>query len=141
MIKIQNKHLNNVSDFLLNTVSAKGKKNVHRMRIVKTLQEKHKEVSEEELTLLKEYAGEDEEGNIKRNQHGNFDIKDVKGFNEAHKELFDEYFVIDDKNLESALNTVEKLVNDFDKELSGKDAEAHFILIEAFEEQPEEEQE
>jgi len=134
MMKLQNKHLKDTADFLLNTISAKGKKNIHRMRIVKTLQERNKEVGEEEVTLLKEYAKLDDEGELKRNSQGGFDIEDTKGFNEAHKALFDEYYVIDDKNLESALKTVEKLVNDYDKELSGKQAEAHFILVEAFEE-------
>lgn len=134
MIKLQNKYLKNVADFLQNTVSAKGKKNIHRMRIVKALQERNKEVGEEEVTLLKEYAQLDDKGELKRNDAGGFDIEDTKGFNEQHKALYDEYFVIDDKNLESALKTVEKLVNDYDKELSGKQAEAHFILVEAFEE-------
>lgn len=141
MIKIQNKYLNDVADFLLNSVGAKGKESIHKMRVVKALQEKFKEVSEEEIALLKEYAGEDEEGNIKRNEEGNFDVKDTKGFNKAHKALFDEYFVIDDANLESALDTVEKLIKDYDKELSGKQAEAHFILYEAFEENKGEDQE
>lgn len=138
MIKIKNKYLNDVANFLLNSVSAKGKENIHRMRVVKALQEKHKEVSEEEVELLKEYAGTDENGDIKRNEQGNFDVKDVKGFNEAHKALFNEYFVIDDANLESALETVKKLINDYDEELSGKQAEAHFILSEAFEKNAEE---
>ena len=134
MIKLQNKYLKNVADFLQNTVSAKGKKNIHRMRIVKALQERNKEVGEEEVTLLKEYAQLDDKGELKRNDAGGFSIEDTKGFGEQHKALYDEYFVIDDKNLESALKTVEKLVNDYDKELSGKQAEAHFILVEAFEE-------
>ena len=134
MIKLQNKYLKNVADFLQNTLSAKGKKNVHRMRIVKALENKYKEVGEEEVTLLKEYAQLDDQGELKRNDAGGFDIEDTKGFNESHKALYDEYFMIDDKNLESALKTVEKLVNDYDKELSGKSAEAHFILVEAFEE-------
>ena len=134
MIKLQNRDLKNVADFLQNTVSAKGKKNVHRMRIVKALESKYKEVGEEELTLLKEFAQLDDNEELKRNEAGGLDIEDKKGFNEAHEALYDEYFVIDDKNLESALKTVEKLVNDYDKELSGKQAEAHFILIEAFEE-------
>lgn len=140
MIKLQNKYLKNTADFLLNTVSAKGKKNVHRMRIVKAMENKNKEVIEEELTLLKEYAKLDDNGEPKRNEYGSFDIEDTKGFNKEHKDLYDEYFVIDDKNLESALKTVEKLVNDFDKELSGKQAEAHFILVEAFEENNSEEE-
>lgn len=140
MIKLQNKYLKNVADFLQNTVSAKGKKNVHRMRIVKAIENKNKEVGEEEVTLLKEYAQLDDKGELKRNDAGGFDIEDTKGFNEQHKALYDEYFTIDDKNLESALKTVEKLVNDYDKELSGKSAEAHFILVEAFEENNTEEE-
>jgi hypothetical protein len=141
MIKIQYQHLKNVADFLQNTISAKGKKNVHRMRIVKAIADKNKEVGEEEVTLLKEYAHLDDEGELKRTKEGNIDFKDVKGFNEAHKALFEEYFMLDDKNLESALKTVEKLVNDYDKELIGKPAEAHFILVEAFEESKEEDNE
>lgn len=133
MIKLQHKHLKDIADFLLNTITAKGKKNVHRMRIVKVIDEKSKEVGEEEINLLKEFTHLDDDDNIKRKENGGFDFKDIKGFDKAHKELFDEQFIIDDKNLESALKTVEKLVNDFDKELSGKQAEAHFILIEAFE--------
>ena len=133
MIKLQNKDLRNAADFLQNTVSVKGKKNVHRMRIVKALVEKDKEVREEEVSLLKDYAKLDDEREIIFLDNGQPIIKEKKEFNEAHKALFEEYFVLDDKNLESALKTVEKLVNDFDKELSGQQAEAHFILAEAFE--------
>lgn len=140
MIKLQNKHLKDVADFLLNNVTAKGKKNIHRMRVVKALQERNKEVGEEELTLLKEYAKTDDQDELVRNEAGGFDIEDTKGFNKQHKELYDEYYTIEGANLESALKTVEKLVNDYDKELSGKSAEAHFILVEAFEENNTEEE-
>ncbi|MCM3396494.1 hypothetical protein M3638_01420 [Oceanobacillus profundus] len=134
MIKLQNQDLKNVADFLQNTISVKGKKNIHRMRIVKALLQRNKDVGEEEIALLEEFAKLDDNGELKRNDAGGFDIEDTKGFSEQHKALYDEYFVIEDKNLESALKTVEKLVNDYDKELSGKQAEAHFILVEAFEE-------
>ncbi|WP_152658303.1 hypothetical protein [Oceanobacillus sp. CFH 90083] len=132
-IKLQNKDLRNAADFLQNTVSVKGKKNVHRMRIVKALTEKDKEVREEEVSLLKDYAKLDDEGEIVFLDNGQPIIKEKKEFNKAHKDLFEEEFVLVDKNLESALKTVEKLVNDFDKELSGQQAEAHYILAEAFE--------
>ncbi|AAU85101.1 hypothetical protein BCBBV1cgp54 [Bacillus phage BCASJ1c] len=138
MIKIQYKHLKNTSDFLLNTITAKGKKNIHRMRVVKVLQEKNDKVGEEELELLKEYAKTDENEEFVRLPNGNLDIEDPKTFKSQQESLYDEYFMIDDKNLVPALNTVEKLVNDFDKELSGKQAEAHFILVEAFENKKEE---
>ncbi|CEI81314.1 hypothetical protein BN997_01132 [Oceanobacillus oncorhynchi] len=138
-IKLQNKDLRNVADFLKNTLSVKGKKNVHRMRVVKAIADKDKEVREEEVTLLKDYAKLDDEEEIIFLDNGQPIIKEKKEFNEAHKDLFEEEFVLDDKNLESSLKTVEKLVNDFDKELSGQQAEAHFILAEAFENAEEEE--
>ncbi len=140
-LKLKNKDLRNVADFLQNTVSVKGKKNVHRMRVVKAIAEKDKEVREEEVSLLKDYAKLDDQGEIIFLDNGQPIIKEKKEFNEAHKALFEEYFVLDDKNLESALKTTEKLVNDFDKELSGHQAEAHFILVEAFEIAEEEDKE
>ncbi|MGN7183685.1 hypothetical protein [Cytobacillus kochii] len=136
-LKLQNKHLNNVVDFLQNQVSAKGKKNLHRMRIVNAIVEKSKRVSEEELSLLREYGKTDDNDEFVLNKQGGIQMEDAKEFKKQHEALYDEYFVVNDKNLELALKTVEKLVTDYDKELSGKSAEAHFILCEAFENQKE----
>ncbi|OEH52987.1 hypothetical protein AQ616_18265 [Oceanobacillus sp. E9] len=133
MVKLQNKYLKDAAEFLQNVISTKGKKNLHRMRVVKVLLCQYEKVAEEEITLLKEYAKTDDQGEFVKNEAGGFDMDDYKGFNEQHKELFEEYFTLDDKNLEPALKTVEKLVNDFDKELSGKNAEMHYLLVEAFE--------
>lgn len=135
--KIQHKHLSNVADFLQNQVSAKGKKNIHRMRIVNAIATKNKLVGEEELALLKEYGKTDDDNELVLNEQGGIQMEDAKEFKKQQEALYDEYFVVDDKNLESALKTVEKLVNEYDKELSGKSAEAHFILCEAFENEEE----
>ncbi|WP_244275415.1 hypothetical protein [Oceanobacillus kimchii] len=132
LIKIQNKHLKDAAEFLQNTISAKGKENLHRMRVVKSFNEKYESIAEEEITLLKEYANTDINGELIKNESGGIEISDPYGFNKQHRELFDEYYILDDKNLESASQTVERLVNDFDKELSGKEAELHFILVESF---------
>ncbi|MED4080094.1 hypothetical protein P4637_08845 [Halalkalibacterium halodurans] len=132
MIKIQNKELKDVSEFL-RKLSLKGKKSVHRMRIVKVLEEQNKKLGEEEVELLKEYVETDEKGEfIYENEKLKFK-NDAREFKKQQDELFNEYFVLDDTNLESALKTLEEIVNDYNKELSEKDAEAHFILVEAFE--------
>ncbi|MEK4968619.1 hypothetical protein MKX29_13505 [Cytobacillus sp. FSL R7-0696] len=136
-LKIQHKHLKNVADFLQNDVGAKGKKNLHRMRIVKALGDKSNSVGEEELTLLKEYGKTDDDNELVLNEQGGIEMEDAKEFKKQQKALYDEYFVIKDDNLQSALKTVEKLVNDYGKELTGKAAEAHFILVEAFENEEE----
>ncbi|MEK4966316.1 hypothetical protein MKX29_01195 [Cytobacillus sp. FSL R7-0696] len=136
-LKIQHKHLSNVADFLQNQIGAKGKKNIHRMRIVNALATKNKLVGEEELALLKEYGKTDDDNELVLNEQGGIQMEDAKEFKKQQEALYDEFFVVDDKNLESALKTVEKLVNEYDKELSGKSAEAHFILCEAFENEEE----
>jgi len=134
-IKFQYKHLKGVADFLLNQVSTKGKKNIHRMRVVNALNQQHNNYAKEELELIKEYADTDEQGELIPREGGGFKIapSNAKVCNEAIQSLSGEYFTIDDSNLESALKTVEKLVNDFDKELVGHPAEMHYILSEAFE--------
>lgn len=107
------------------------------MRVVNVLAEKSKIVGEEELALLKEYGKTDEKDELVLNEQGGIRMEDAKEFKKQQEALYDELFVVDDKNLESALKTVEKLVNEYDKELSGKSAEAHFILCEAFENEEE----
>ncbi|HLQ75180.1 MAG TPA: hypothetical protein VK107_03960 [Alloiococcus sp.] len=133
MIKFKNKDVQSVSNFLLNEVSLKGKKNIHRMRVVKELETHAKRFSDEELELLKEYAKTDDNDEFIRNEQGNLDIDDVKGFKEQQKELMNEEVTIEGANLESALNTVKDIVMDYNKELSGDNAEAHFLLVDAFE--------
>lgn len=135
MIKLKHNDLNKVVKFLLK-INLKGKKNIHRMRIVKALKEQSQKVSEDEVELLKEYVETDENGELERSEKG-LKFKEgcsAKDFNQEQKALYDEYFTIDDKNLESALNTVEKAVDIYAEkhELSDEDAEAHFILFEAF---------
>jgi acetolactate synthase small subunit len=132
MIKLQNKELKDVAEFL-KKLSLNGKKSVHRMRVVKVLEEQNKKLGEEELELLKEYVETDEKGEFVH-ESGNLKFKgDVKEFKKQQEDLYNEYFVLDDTNLESALKTLKEVVNDYNKELSEKDAEAHFTLVEAFE--------
>ncbi len=132
MIKLKNKDLKVIYDFLL-SIGVKGRKNAHRTRIVKVIEEQNNKYVEEELTLLKDYCETDEKEEFVRLPNGNLDISDPKKFKEEQKSLAEEYFTIDDKNLETALKTVEEIINDYNKELEGNDALAHFYLVEAFE--------
>lgn len=131
-IRIKNRYLKDSIDFLYNMV-LKGKQSRHRTRFVNLLNEKFKQVGEEEIELLKEYAETDGDGNLKNNGNGGFDIKDIKGFTVQQKELFDEDFVIEGGNHHGMLKTVKEILFDYDEEVSGKAAEAFDHLCEAFE--------
>lgn len=132
-LKIKNENLKSVADFLLNEVPASGKKNINRMRVYNALNEKNEKIGEEEVHLLKEYAKTDDEGGFIRKDNGNIDFNDIEGFKEQQSALLEEYFIIDDVNMQSALKSTQKLVDNHDKKLQGESAQAHFILVTAFE--------
>jgi hypothetical protein len=94
------------------------------------MQEKWKEVVEEEQELLKEFAGVNEEGNPKKKEDENFD---VKSFKEQQKELLDELFVIEGGDATGYLRTVKEILFDYDEEVIGKTAEVNDYLCEVFE--------
>jgi len=131
-IAIKVSYLPSATEFLYN-LTLKGKHSRHRSRFVKAMQEKWKQVVEEEQELLKEYAGVDEEGNPKKKEDGNFAIEDVKGFKEQQNELFDEEFILEGGDATGYLKTVKEIVFDYDGEVSGKTAEIYDYLYEVFE--------
>lgn len=131
-VKIQYKYVAEVIDFLSN-ISLKGKQSIHRTRFIKLVNEKLKQISEEELELVKEFTGIDEEGNPKKNEMGNFDIKDASGFLKQQKEYFEECYVIEGGDAHGMLKTMKAVIENYDQELSGKDAEVFEHLFTAFE--------
>lgn len=132
-IAIKVSYLPATIEFLYN-LTLKGKQSRHRSRLVKAMQEKWQLVVEEEQELLKEYAGTDEDGNPNKKEDGSFDVKDVKGFKEQQKELFDELFILEGGDATGYLKTAKEILLDFNEEVSGKNAEAYDYLCEVFEE-------
>ncbi|KYG34904.1 hypothetical protein [Alkalihalobacillus trypoxylicola] len=133
MIRLQKQDLKKAADFLLK-VTLEGKKSVHRMRVVKVLQEQHKVFGDEELELLKSFAELDDNGDLVQAEGGGFKlVGDKKEFKKQQQELMDEDYILEGKNFETALKTVEEVMMDYNKELSESDAEAHFLWVEAFE--------
>lgn len=130
---IKNKDLSIVIGFLKEEIKATKVDNIHRMRIVKALESQQEELISEETQLVKEFAVLDDNGNIKQDVNGSFFVTNRAEFEAQQKQLLNEVFRIEDNNLSDALKTIKRLVNDFEDELSGESAEAHYILIEALE--------
>lgn len=131
-LKIQKQYLKDVADFLYNRLELKGKKSVDRMRVVKTLNNQNREFANEEMELLKQYATLDDEGNPVQFEDGTFKAKDVQEFKEQQKKLYEEEYILNDVNLDTALKTVKDAVINHDGELKGKDAFTHYYLYEQF---------
>lgn len=130
---IKNKDLSIVIGFLKEEIKATKVDNIHRMRIVKALEYQQEKLFSEETQLVKEFAVLDDNGNIKQDDNGSFFVTNRVEFESQQKRLLNEDFRIEDNNLSDALKTIKRLVNDFEDELSGESAEAHFILSEAIE--------
>lgn len=131
-LKIQKQYLKDVADFLYNRLELKGKKSVDRMRVVKILNNQNREFANEEMELLKQYATLDDEGNPVQFEDGTFKVKDVQEFKEQQKKLYEEEYILNDVNLDTALKTVKDAVINHDGELKGKDAFTHYYLYEQF---------
>lgn len=133
-MKIKNKDLNSVITFLKDVIKASKMDNVHRMRVVKKLEAQAERLISEETELVKEFVVLDEDGNMKQNEGGGFYVNDKDEFENQHQLLMEEEFSIEQTNLGDALKTVKGLVENYEDELSGESAEAHYILVEALEE-------
>lgn len=139
-ITLKYEFIGEIIDFLIN-LNMKGKKNRHRVRFVNNLKEKHKQIAAEEMELIKEYAGVDDEGQAKRTENGGFDIRDIEGFKKQQDELFEEVFVLEGGDNHGMLKTMKSIVLDYDEEVNGRTAFVLDHLCEAFENAKEEEKE
>lgn len=116
-------------------MNLKGKQSRHRTKFVKLLQKHFKEFSEDEKNLLEEHAERDESGEIKRGeQPGSYVIENKEAFMKDKIELFSEKIVFDAGEHEEMLKTIARILEEYDGELNGADAELYDVLATEFEE-------
>ena len=131
-VKIQYSYLVDSVGFLAG-LSLKGLQSIHRTRFNRLLQEKARQVGDEELQLIKEFTGVDENGDPKKNEYGNLAISDVKEFKKQQEEYLSEYYVIEGSDTHDMLKSVKAIIENYDEEVSGKEADAFEHLYTAFE--------
>ncbi|EST11099.1 hypothetical protein [Sporolactobacillus laevolacticus] len=134
-IKIENQKLA-LAINLLYSLSLKGQQSRHRTKFIKLLQEKLADFLDGEKEMRKEECNLDEKGDPKtyeKNGQELLDVKDLEHFTKAKKELYEELRVIDGGDNQVMLQTVKKVLDDCDKELSGQEADIYDYLCEVFE--------
>lgn len=133
-IKIKNKELTNVVQFLEN-LTMKGKQSIARSRMLQILEKKQKEFAEDRKSIVIAYAEKDDKGEAIIKADGTYELS-TKSNAEASKEIADlleEDAVIDYGEYSSRLNDLEKIIIEFDDEVSGNVAQGFFVLVTAFE--------
>ncbi|WP_258832829.1 hypothetical protein [Peribacillus frigoritolerans] len=117
---------------LLYRMTLRGKESRHRSKLVRILNEKVKELGENEIELIKEYTGVDENGNPKKNEQGNFDVDNVFKFRKEQQELLEEEIFIEGEGNREMIKTVKEILSNYDEGIGGKEADAFDYLCEAF---------
>lgn len=131
-VKVQYKYVIEVINFL-SEISLKGKQSIHRTRFIKLLSEKLKQISEEELQLIKEFTGTDDNGNPNKNEDGSFAIDDINEFKKQQNDYLSDFYVIEGGDAYGMIKTMKGIIENYDKEVSGKEADTFEHLYTAFE--------
>lgn len=132
-ISIQNGKLVGVMNLLFQ-LPLKGKQSRQRSKMIKLLNERLEEVSDQEKELLKEHCHLDEDGEPKKkNDDKEWDVIALEDYLKDRKELYEEELVIEGNNNTGMLSTVKKVLDECEIELSGDDAASYDYLCDQFE--------
>ncbi|MDD9149265.1 DUF1617 family protein [Sporolactobacillus sp. CQH2019] len=134
-IKIENQKLVPAINFLFG-LSLKGQQSRHRTHFINLLRAKYEVFIEDEQDMRKEECNCDDDGKpitYKYQGQDMLDVKDLDHFKQAKEELYKEERVIDGGDNQVMLQTIKKILNDCDQELSGQDAEVYDYLLNQFE--------
>ncbi|MEC0274455.1 hypothetical protein [Peribacillus frigoritolerans] len=104
-VKVQYKYVIEVINFL-SEISLKGKQSIHRTRFIKLLSEKLKQISEEELQLIKEFTGTDDNGNPNKNEDGSFAIDDINEFKKQQNDYLSDFYGIEGGDAHGMIKTM-----------------------------------
>lgn len=140
--EIENIRLAQAADFLY-LIPLKGKSSRQRSKFINKLETFRKEFVEADEIIIKEHAFLDENGLPKKTIIDGkevWDVKDREAFEKERDELFKEKRIIDGKDNEGMLKAVKKILDNYDKELSGLEGFIYDYLCDRFEEMEEREQ-
>lgn len=134
-IKLKNKYLVTLIPFLQG-MKLKGEKSRARSKFLELATAAFTSLQDSETELVKEYAAVDSEGEPLIKEDGSFTLrKDTyEAFINERAKLFDEIAEIEGGTYTTHLGTMRQILNDYDEELDGENAELYDALCDAFEE-------
>ncbi len=119
----------------LGTIKLKGKDSRARSKLVKLLTNQFRELQESEQALIDEYAKTDENGKQEKTENGNakIDPDRAKEYLAEHSKLMLEQVEIEGGTYVNHIDDCQKILEDYDGELDGQNAQAYDALLDAFE--------
>lgn len=119
----------------LQSIKLKGKASRARTKLVNLITESVSQLSESELALMKEYGELDDQGEPIKLENGNYKIKKATNseFQKEHAALLREDAEISGPTYADHLKDCLDFLDNYDGELSGTDAQAYDVLLDAME--------
>lgn len=119
----------------LQGIKLKGRNSRARTKLVRLISPTLAEVQESEKALIKEFAVLDDDGNPVLKKDGQPELRPgtVLEFNQEHYKLFSEISIIEGGTYEGHREQCIEILDNYDGELSGNDAEAYDELFDALE--------
>lgn len=129
-IELKNKELSQAINFL-SAMNLHAKDSRNRSKLVKILSKAFQELSEEEKKLMEDNGLLDESGVLIKESER--DSKKVATFNKEQAILMDEVVIIEGGLYSRNIDEIPRILNEYDGEMSGIDAEIYDRLLDEFE--------
>jgi len=131
-INLQNSYLVPSINFLQG-IKLKGKQSRSRSKLVKLLTKSLKTLQEDENALLDQYGERDDDGEFVKEENGNIKVTKKAEWQKEHRELLETIAEIEGGTYVNHIDDCKKILDDYDGELDGANAEAYDALLDAFE--------
>lgn len=134
-IILQNKFIAPSINFL-QSMTLKGGDSRARSKLVKLLTKTLEDIQESEKQLLEEYGQKDTDGNLIKGDNDNsymLNPETAKEYGNQYKVLLDEKAEIQGGTYVNHIDKIADILNNYDGDLSGPDAEVYDELLDAFE--------
>lgn len=120
-LEVENVKINQVID-LLDRLSLRGLKSIHRTRLSQQLTEKLQRVVKEEKEIRKDLCHLDENGKPKIKEDGNLDVKNITEFNKIMAEFYKEKIIISGDEPQIMLKSVKDSLETTEMDFEGESA-------------------
>lgn len=120
-LTLKNNQLKSLTEFINSLTFNTGSAHIAQARIVTLMTNKYKELDEDRIELVNQYANKDDNGDAVILDNGTADMTEDNHakFNDEYKELFDSDTVIDLTEYEDKVHQLESALENYNRDLTG----------------------
>ncbi|WP_373758303.1 DUF1617 family protein [Jeotgalibaca porci] len=120
-LTLKNNQLKSLTEFINSLTFNTGSAHIAQARIVTLMTNKYKELDEDRIELVNQYANKDDNGDAVILDNGTADMTEDNHakFNDEYKELFDSDTVIDLTEHENKVHQLQSALENYNRDLTG----------------------